>query len=68
MKFDRTHGKEAMYMVSIYAFNVQDQYYFHYFKDAKKFFDEMLQVPQGKGVVISIWDIKNDIRKAFKKY
>ena len=36
MRFDRTSGKEARYMVTLYGWNVEDHYYCDSYKTAKK--------------------------------
>ena len=65
MKFDYTKGQTARYMVSVYRELVSDQYYFHYYADAKKLFDDI--VKKEKGAIISIYDMIYDIRKNFIK-
>lgn len=67
MMFFCTKGKPAVYLVSIYNWNVEDKTYFHYLKDAKAFFERAKHMPHENGTVISIYDIKKDIRKAFYK-
>ena len=66
MRFNYTKGQYANYMVSIHREIGEDFYYFHYFKEAKQFFDRQKE-SEGKGTSISLWDMKNDIRKDFKK-
>lgn len=68
MRFDRTNGKEARYMVNIYEGNVDDHYYYHYFRDADKMFNGLLRIPKKKGTSISLYDMKKDVRKAFQKF
>lgn len=65
MKIDRTEGLEAKWLVSINRWNVDDFYYFHYYKDAKTLFDDA--VIKEKGATISIWDMKKDTRKDYTR-
>lgn len=67
MIFDRTNGKEAKYMVTLYGWNVNDGYYFHYMKDAKETFEKLKSEYLAEGLVVSIYDLKEDKRKAFAK-
>lgn len=67
MRFDRTEGKKAKYMVSIHYWNNSDQIYFHYYKDAKAYFDSKNPV-DFKGAAVNLYDITNDIRKAYKRF
>lgn len=66
MRFDYTKGQYAKYMVSIYREIGEDFYYFHSFKEAKEFFGRIKE-SEGKGTTISLWDIKNDIRKDYER-
>lgn len=68
MRFDRTKGMKARYMVNVYGQNVEDHYYYHYLNDADKFFDELLRIPHKKGTILSIWDLQKDARKSFQKF
>lgn len=68
MKFNFTNGKTAKYMVSVYKWNQQDCYYYHFFKDAMKKFESLKSLPFEKDTVVSIYDVKNDIRKAFVRF
>ena len=68
MKFNHTKGRDARYVVSLYAWNVEDYHYFYYFREAKKLFDELCGQPQEKGTVVHITDISKDVRKEFKKF
>ena len=56
----------ARYMVSLYGWNVEDHYYYHYFNKAKKLY-ESLKAEQKPGTTLSIYDIAKDIRKEFSK-
>lgn len=67
MKFNYTRGKEARYMVHVYAWNVNDMYYVHYYKDARRLYESILTGTLESGTAVSIYDIKKDIRKAFYK-
>ena len=67
MKFDRTDGKQARYMVSIYRERTADQIYYHYYRPAKECFDRIKNGEQEKGNTISLYDINKDVRKAFAK-
>lgn len=64
MRFDYTKGQHANYMVSIHRWNGNDFYYFHYFKDAKKLYDDV-KGKEEKGTSVSIWDMTRDIRKDY---
>lgn len=67
MRFDYTKGKEAKYLVGIHGENFGDQYYFHYYKEAKAMFDKMKENHRGSGVALNLYDMTNDVRKAFLK-
>lgn len=67
MKFDYTHGKEAKYMVSAYCWSGSDQYYVESMTQAKKLFESLKQSNEGRDAVVSIYDLKKDIRKAFAR-
>ena len=67
MKFDYTKGKSAKYMVSLYGWNVQDRYYFHYMKEAKDTFEQIKANHLKAGLIASIYDLKTDERKAFAR-
>ena len=54
-------------MVSIHYWNNSDQIYFHYYKDAKAYFDSKNPV-DFKGAAVNLYDITNDIRKAHKRF
>jgi hypothetical protein len=64
MNFDFTHGEEARYMVGIYSETAYDRCFFHLYRKAKEFFDKH-EAKTGESV--SIYDLKKDVRKAFKK-
>ena len=68
MKFDFTKGKSAKYMVSIYMPDgCHDQLYYHYYREAKTKLDKLSTCGHyERGTVISLYDIKNDIRKDYK--
>lgn len=68
MRFDRTKGMKARYMVNVYGQRVEDHYYYHYFKEADKFFNELLRIPQEQGTILSIWDLQKDVRKGFQRF
>ena len=68
MRFDRTDGKKAKYMVNVYEGNTEDHYYFHYYKDADKFFVGLRKVPHESGTCINIYDLQKDERKEFYKF
>lgn len=67
MRFDYTHGEKARYMVSIYAWNVNDHYYFHSFKDASQFFEKAKKDYEGRDYFIGLNDLRRDIRKDWAK-
>lgn len=64
MRFDMTQGKSPRYMVSIYRWNVSDYYYFNTYREAKNLYDKVKDTEQG---IISLYDIKNDIRKEYTR-
>lgn len=66
MRFDYTHGKTPVYMVALHGELYSDYYYVHYYKDAKKLFDDIKNTEHSPATV-SIFDIRKDIRKAFAK-
>lgn len=69
MKFDRTKGKKARYLVSVYGWNVEDRYYYHYYREAKALFNEIKgkRTTSGNGNVVSVYDIEKDVRKDFAR-
>lgn len=67
MKFDYTKGKKARYLVNIYGWNASDQYYFHYFREAKEMFNNIKEKSLKEGRSVSIYDLTKDIRKEFAK-
>ena len=68
MKFDRTKGKSPRYLVSIYGETVEDKYYYHYFREADDFFDQLLRKEWEAGTAISLYDLQKDVRKNFAKF
>lgn len=68
MRFDFTSGKEARYIISVYSWNIEDHIYYHYYKEAKWYFDRLVEKGFEDGVVVSLYDLKNDKRKCFKKF
>jgi hypothetical protein len=66
MRFNYTKGQYANYMVSIHREIGEDFYYFHYFKEAKEFFDTA-KTRETKGTSLSLWDMKKDIRKDYER-
>lgn len=67
MRFDRTGGKTARYMVSIYRGLVNDQIYYHYYKQAKDCFEGIKNGGAEAGNIISVYDLDKDIRKDFAR-
>lgn len=67
MRFDRTKGLKAKYIVTLYGWNVDDRYYCHYFRDAKAIFESIKAKGLEKGSATSIYDLEKDERKAFAK-
>ena len=67
MKFDFTEGKSAIYMVSIYDHvGCHDQLYYHYYRDAEAKLKELSESGfYESGTVMSLYDIKKDVRKRF---
>ena len=68
MRFDRTGGLKERYILSVYGQGVEDHYYYHYFKDADKMFDNLLRTPHENGTIISIYDLQKDVRKALHRF
>lgn len=68
MKFDCTHGKEAKYMVTTYAWNGVDHCYFSNFREASTHFKELADKEMKRDTIISLWDLKKDVRKAYKRF
>ena len=68
MKFDYTNGKTAKYGVTVYSWNVNDINYFHYLKDAKAFFEKLKNKEYEPDTIISIYDLKKDIRKSYMRF
>ena len=66
MRFDMTQGKSPRYMVSVYGWDIEDKYYFHYLADAKALI-EKLRKKLRKGTALSLWDMDKDVRKMFAK-
>ena len=66
MKFDYTKGKTARYMVSAYRWNGSDQYYLHYYKEAKQIF-ELMKTHESEDTIITIYDMKTDTCKDYRK-
>lgn len=67
MNFDYTHGEDAKYLVLVTAWNVVDRYYFHSYREAKGMFNRLLDGKYGGGAIISVYDMKKDVRKDFAK-
>lgn len=65
MRFDYTNGLPKRYIVSVYNWNVEDHYYFHYLKDAKALFDKIVHGNPETGTIISLNDLVQDKRKEF---
>ena len=66
MKFDYTKGLKAKYLVSVHNWQVDDFYYFHYFKEAKTLFESITE-EKYKGFSVSLYDMDTDVKKMFKK-
>lgn len=67
MTFDYTHGQTPKYLVSVYGFNVEDKYYYHYYHRARLHFMTLIDRYRGMGFAISISDLITDERKEFFK-
>lgn len=65
MKFNYTKGRDPKYMVSLHRHDVDDFYYFHYFKEAKELFKKLRDGKQPKDTVINLWDVVHDVRKDY---
>ena len=59
MKFDYTKGKTAKYRVTIYSWNVNDIYYFHYLSEAKAFLKKLKNKEYEPDTIISIYDLES---------
>lgn len=68
MTFDYTNGEKAKYMVSVYAWNVEDRYIYHTYKEAKAMFDKVSHSSLEEGTSVSLYDMIKDIKKAFYKF
>lgn len=68
MRFDYTHGEGAKYLVSLYGFNVEDHYYYHTYREAKRAFKTIKDSKQAEGTILSLTDIVKDCRKEFMKF
>ena len=64
MTFDYTHGADEKYLVLVTAWNVVDRYYFHSYREAKAMFNRLLDSKCDK-LIVSVYDLKKDIRKDF---
>lgn len=64
MKFDYTNGKKARYMTSAYGWNIEDHYYFHYYRDAKAMLAKLVKEAD-PDTIVSVYDIGADVRKDF---
>lgn len=67
MRFYRNKGKPAKYLVSVYGWNIEDKYYYSAYKDAKEFFNTIKDKETKAGNAVSVYDMKNDIRKDFAR-
>lgn len=68
MRFDYTKGQSAKYLVSVYYGMLEDHYYFHYYKDAKKLFEDLKSKKEDLGgASVSINDLEKDIRKDYAR-
>lgn len=67
MRFDKTLGKEAWYMVSIHMPDgCNDFLYYHYYKDAKDKFKWLCECGHyERETSFSLWDIRKDERKNY---
>lgn len=69
MKFYFTRGdKKPKYMVSIYAWNVQDQVFYKYYRDAVNCFNKQVAKKRDGWCCISLYDLRTDEKKMFFKY
>ena len=66
MRFDHTKGQKAKYLVSEHWETGYDQYYFHYYANAKDLYDR-LKAKALTGTSISLWDMSKDVRKEFTR-
>lgn len=65
MNIDRTKGEEARYVVNVYWDCISfDRYYYHGYREAKKFYDNVVSDAE-QGVTVTLYDLKNDVRKAY---
>ena len=54
-------------MVTIYRGFVNDHFYYHYYKQAKDFFEGIKNGGIEVGNTISVYDLSKDIRKDFAR-
>ena len=68
MNIDRTRGEEARYVVNIYWSDciTFDRYYYHGYREAKKFYDQVVASAE-QGVTVTLYDLKKDVRKAYHR-
>lgn len=67
MNIDRTKGEEARYSVNVYWDWISfDRYYYHGYREAKKFYDQVVSTAE-QGVTVSLYDLKKDVRKAYHR-
>lgn len=66
MRFFHTHGKDAKYLISLYNWNLEDHHYYDTFAEARKAFNKFVDGDTlEKDTVVSMYDLKKDVRKAF---
>ena len=66
MRFDRTGGKRALYVVGEHWFNGDDLFYYHEYASAKDEFDRLCE-RRKKGVSVTMYDLENGARKAYRR-
>lgn len=67
MRFYYNKEKEPKYMVSLYAMNVEDHWYYDNMKQAKDKVMSLTETEWEYDVAISLWNMKKDERKIFIK-
>lgn len=72
MRFCHTNGKDGRYLVAIHYNVFSDYHYYHYYREAKKKFDELKASGDAghamKGTALSLYDMVKDVRKEYAKY
>jgi len=68
MVFDYTKGKKVVYVVMVYYRDYIDMRYFHYYREAKESFEKLCSRTNEETISISLYDMKKDYRKEYKRF